>query len=107
MNNCGLVAISCNRASRFVYGETLTPEKLRRVECAEEQLRALGFRQYRVRVHGKLARLELLPEELPRMADPALRQEVNDTLKGLGFSYVTLDLAGFRSGSMNETLSSF
>ena len=91
-------------ASRFVYGERLTVEKLQRVECAEEHLRSLGFTQYRVRVHGNTARIELLPEELPRMMDEKLRLEAHETLKHLGFSYVTLDLAGFRSGSMNDTL---
>ncbi len=91
-------------ASRFVYGETITAEKLRRVEAAEDCLRSLGFRQYRVRSHGELARIELLPEELPRLADAPLREEVHDALKKLGFRYVSLDLAGFRSGSMNESL---
>ena len=91
-------------ASRFVYGETITAEKLRRVEAAEDCLRSLGFRQYRVRSHGELARIELLPEELPRLADAPLREEVHDALRKLGFRYVSLDLAGFRSGSMNESL---
>ena len=91
-------------ASRFVYGEAITPEKLSMVEQAEQYLMDQGFRQMRVRVHGNLARVEVLPEDIPRLLSDELRRSVSDRLKGLGFSYVTLDLAGFRSGSMNEVL---
>ena len=91
-------------ASRFVYGETITPEKLSMVEQAEQYLMDQGFRQMRVRVHGNLARVEVLPEDIPRLLSDELRRSVSDRLKSLGFSYVTLDLAGFRSGSMNEAL---
>ena len=91
-------------ASRFVYGEAITPEKLSMVEQAEQYLMDQGFRQMRVRVHGNLARVEVLPEDIPRLLSDELRRSVSDRLKSLGFSYVTLDLAGFRSGSMNEAL---
>jgi uncharacterized protein len=91
--------------SRFVYGEEITPEKLAMVDTAEEYLRSLGFGQLRVRVHGTMARLELSPSEISRIADDVLRERINTFLKNLGFSYVTLDLQGYRSGSMNETLS--
>lgn len=91
-------------ASRFVYGETITAEKLSMVEQAEEYLMGLGFRQMRVRVHGSLARIELMPNDFVRMLDDTLRIAVYDQLKALGFSYVSLDLKGYRMGSMNEVL---
>ena len=90
-------------ASRFVYGETLTAHKLATVEMAENILLSAGFNQLRVRVHGNLARLEVLPEDFPRLME--LRASIVDKFKSLGFSYVTLDLQGYRVGSMNETLS--
>lgn len=93
-------------ASRFVYGETITAEKLGMVEKAEEYLMSLGFRQMRVRIHGNLARLELMPEDFARMLDDSLRMQVYETIKGYGFSYVSLDLKGYRTGSMNEILNS-
>lgn len=65
----------------------------------------LGFRQFRVRIHGTLARLEVLPEDFPRLTEENTRTLIVSTLKNLGFSYVSMDLAGYRSGSMNETLS--
>ncbi len=92
-------------ASRFVYGETISEEKLKRVEEAEQLLLDLGFRQMRVRVHGNIARIEVLPEEISKLTDEKVRNTVYNTLKGLGFDYVTMDLAGYRTGSMNETLS--
>lgn len=91
-------------ASRFVYGETITPEKLSMVEQAEQFLMEQGFRQMRVRVHGNLARIEVPSGEIPRFAEPSFRQTITARFRDLGFSYVTLDLFGFRSGSMNETL---
>ena len=91
-------------ASRFVYGETITSEKLLMVERAEELLREKGFRQFRVRIHGTIARIELLPEDLSRMLDEKLRNEIVDKLKRYGFTYVSLDLEGYRTGSMNEVL---
>lgn len=86
-------------ASRFVYGETLTEEKLRRVEQAEAFLHENGFSQVRVRVHQKLARIEVLPNEMETLF--AKRGDISEKLSSLGFDYVTLDLRGFRSGSMN------
>lgn len=91
-------------ASRFAYGETITREKLGMVERAEELLLSLGFQQERVRIHGDMARIEVLSEDFPRFADEALRQQVYSALKGLGFSYVSLDLRGYRTGSMNEVI---
>ena len=89
-------------ASRFVCGETLTAEKLSRVEAAEKFLSDLSFGQLRVRVHGNLARIEVLPEDFSRLMKE--RVEVVEKLKSLGFDYVTLDLQGYRVGSMNEPL---
>ena len=91
-------------ASRFMYGERITREKLGMVERAEELLQGMGFRQMRVRLHGKMARIEILPEEFSRIVQDEIRTRVYDELKGLGFSYVTLDMKGYRTGSMNETL---
>ena len=91
-------------ASRFVYGETINEEKLGMVDRAEQLMIDLGFRQVRVRIHDKLARIEVLPEEIARAAQPDVRKKINDGLREYGFAYVTLDLAGYRTGSMNETL---
>ena len=89
-------------ASRFVYGESLTEEKLSQVESAEEFLFDKGFNQLRVRVHGNLARIEILPEDFPKLMK--LRGDIVNKLKSLGFDYVTLDLQGYRVGSMNSGL---
>lgn len=89
-------------ASRFVYGETITEEKLAMVDKAEQLLLDLGFRQVRVRIHGDIARIEILPSEFAKLMEDAVRDKVNSTLKNLGFSYVAMDLEGYRSGSMNE-----
>ena len=91
-------------ASRFPYGEEITPEALRRVGEAEDYLFSLGFKQVRVRHYGPLARIELLKEEMERLMDSPLRDAVVSQLKKMGYHYVTLDLQGFRSGSMNEVL---
>lgn len=91
-------------ASRIPYGERLTDENLQQVSRAEESLRALGLTQVRVRHHGSVARIEMLPEDLSRLADSGWRQEVVDRVKQAGYLYVTADLGGFRSGSMNEPL---
>lgn len=91
-------------ASRFVYGETISEEKLRMVDKAEQFLLDLGFRQLRVRIHGRLARIELIPEEFDRFMQEDVRSKVYEELKKLGFTYVTLDILGYRTGSMNETL---
>ena len=91
-------------ASRFVYGEPITKEKLQMVEEAEEYLRDMGFQQFRVRVHGTMARIEVLPEEMGRLFETKNRETISRKLKELGFSYVTADLMGYRTGSMNEPL---
>lgn len=89
-------------ASRFVYGEPITAERLRMVEKAEALLKELGFTQYRVRIHGLLSRIEVLPEDIERIMQPEIRQRIQEELRGYGFSYVTVDLDGYRMGSMNE-----
>jgi len=91
-------------ASRFPYGERITEEKLRQVGEAESYIHSLGARQVRVRHHGKVARIEVLPDDMPRLFDPATRQALVEHFKKLGFHYVTLDLQGYRTGSMNEPL---
>ena len=89
-------------SSRFPYGTQITPDRLRRVDGFEDGLRALGFRQLRVRFHDAIARLELEVGELPRALE--LRDRIVALGRELGFAYVALDLAGFRSGSLNEVL---
>jgi pyridinium-3,5-biscarboxylic acid mononucleotide sulfurtransferase len=91
-------------SSRFQYGEAITPEKLRRIDAAEAFVRSLGFRQFRVRHHDRLARLELPPEEMGRLFEDGRHQAVVKRFRELGYLYVTLDLQGFRSGSANEIL---
>ncbi len=91
-------------ASRIPYGERITEEVLRRVEESERYLRQLGFNQVRVRSHGRLARIEVAAEEVGKLAEPSLREAIVARLKELGFGYVTGDLQGYRSGSMNEAL---
>ena len=91
-------------ASRIAYGVEVTPERLDRVARAESFLRTLGLTQLRVRDHGDLARLEVPVEDVARLASDELRGRVASFMRELGFSYVTLDLEGFRSGSMNAVL---
>jgi len=91
-------------SSRIEYGRAVTPEALAQVERGEDALRSLGFRQVRVRHHGALVRLEIAPEELSRALSPEMAAQFTRIFKGLGFTYVTLDLEGFRSGSMNALL---
>jgi uncharacterized protein len=91
-------------SSRFQYGDPITAEKLRRVDEAEAFVRGLGFRQFRVRDHDRLARLELAPEELGRLWQEDRHGAIARRLRELGYLYVTLDLQGFRSGSANEAL---
>ena len=83
----------------------VTPERLALVELGEAALRELGFRQFRVRLHENLARVEISPEEMPRALSPEMAASIADRLKAAGFAYVTLDLQGYRQGSLNETLS--
>ena len=91
-------------SSRFVYGEEITEKKLKMVDLAEQLLLDLGFSQVRVRIHGNLARIEITPQEFEKIMEPGCRDMVYGKLKEYGFSYVSLDLKGYRTGSMNETL---
>jgi pyridinium-3,5-biscarboxylic acid mononucleotide sulfurtransferase len=91
-------------SSRFQYGDRITPEKLRQVDQAEAFLRGLGFRQFRVRHHERLARLELPPEEMGRLWEDGRHAAIVRRFRELGYHFVTLDLQGFRSGSANEAL---
>ena len=91
-------------ASRIAYGIEVTPERLDRVARAEAFVRGLGLRQLRVRDHGDLARIEVPLEHVEQLAEPTMRAQIVEHLKGLGFVHVTLDLEGFRSGSMNASL---
>jgi pyridinium-3,5-biscarboxylic acid mononucleotide sulfurtransferase len=83
----------------------VTEERLGLVERGEAALRSLGFRQFRVRLHDKLGRVEIASEELPRALTPEMALAICTTLKAAGFTYVTLDLEGYRQGSLNESLS--
>jgi uncharacterized protein len=91
-------------SSRIEYGRAVTREALAQVEQGEDALRALGFRQVRVRHHGETVRVEIAREEMPQALTPAMAAEFTRIFKALGFTYVTLDLEGFRSGSMNALL---
>ncbi len=91
-------------SSRIAYGIEVTPERLAIVEKGEEALRGLGFKQFRVRYHGELVRLEIAPEELPRALDPSMARKFVEVFKPLGFKFVTLDLEGYRQGSLNTHL---
>ena len=101
-------------SSRFVYGETITQKKLGMVDKAEQLLLDLGFHQVRVRIHGgdmetgditgTIARIEVEPKEFAKLMEPATREQIANALKSYGFTYVTLDLFGYRTGSMNATL---
>jgi uncharacterized protein len=91
-------------ASRFPYGDRITEEKLRQVGRAESVLRKEGFRQFRVRHHGSVARIEVAPEEMARFYDPEFVAGIVREIKELGYKYVSLDLEGYRTGSMNEML---
>jgi pyridinium-3,5-biscarboxylic acid mononucleotide sulfurtransferase len=92
-------------SSRFPYGTEITLPRLRQVQQSEEVLRRLGFRQLRVRYHGDLARVEVDAQDIPLLLDAKLRTRIVRSLKQAGFAYVTLDLQGYRTGAMNETLS--
>jgi len=91
-------------SSRLPYGTRVTPERLHQVEEGEERLRALGFRQVRLRHHGPLARVEIDPAELPRALDPDMARRIAAEIRALGFRWVSLDLEGYRTGSLNEAL---
>lgn len=91
-------------ASRFVYGEEITVEKLHQIDRAEQFLIELGFLEERVRMHGNLARIEVPPKDIPRLASEEVRNKVYEEFKKLGFLFVALDLKGYQTGSMNATL---
>jgi len=89
-------------SSRFPYGTEITPERLGRVDRFEDGLRALGFRQLRVRYHGEVARIEIEPDAMARALEPGVREAIVALGKGEGFTFVALDLGGFASGSLNQ-----
>ncbi|MBI3406536.1 MAG: hypothetical protein HY046_13875 [Acidobacteria bacterium] len=91
-------------SSRIPYGTPVTAETLSLVEQGESILRTMGFLQFRVRFHGDLARIEIAPEELPRALQPEMMAVMNECFRKIGFAYVTLDLQGYRQGSLNEAL---
>jgi uncharacterized protein len=91
-------------SSRFQYGDRITPEKLRRVDAAEAFMRSLGFRQFRVRHHDRLARIEVAHDEMARLWDAGRREAIVKRLRELGYVFVAVDLAGFQSGSANLLL---
>jgi len=101
--NWDLPASPC-LASRFPYGETIAAEGLRMVGAGERYLRGLGFGSVRVRHHGAVARIEVGEDDIPRAAEAPVRRAIVEHLRGLGYSYIALDLQGFRSGSLNEVL---
>ncbi|MDK2821434.1 MAG: pyridinium-3,5-biscarboxylic acid mononucleotide sulfurtransferase [Clostridia bacterium] len=91
-------------SSRIPYGESITPQKLQQIAHAESYLHKLGFKEVRVRHHGSIARLEVNPSAFSVVTDDSVRKELISYFRKLGFTYITLDLQGFRSGSMNEVL---
>jgi uncharacterized protein len=91
-------------SSRLPYGTPATIRTVKTVEKGEEEVRALGFRQFRVRFHGELVRIEIAPDEIERALNPEMARRFVEIFKPLGFHYVTLDLEGYRQGSLNETL---
>lgn len=91
-------------SSRFPYGESITPKRLKMIDQAEQYLLDLGIWQVRVRIHDNLARIEVDEEGFVTFSDPQLRKQIYDEFKKIGFTYVSLDLIGYRTGSMNETL---
>ncbi|MBQ8934731.1 MAG: ATP-dependent sacrificial sulfur transferase LarE [Lachnospiraceae bacterium] len=91
-------------SSRFVYGEAISREKLEMVDKAEQLLLDFGFHQVRVRIHGTLARIELMPDEFSKLIEKDIRNRVTSAFRSFGFTYVTMDLIGYRTGSMNEVI---
>ena len=91
-------------ASRFAYGEEITAEKLHMIDRAEQYLIELGFVEERVRMHGDLARIEVPAADIPRIAADEIRSSIYEEFRKIGFLYVSLDLKGYRTGSMNEAL---
>ncbi|MFA5553880.1 MAG: ATP-dependent sacrificial sulfur transferase LarE [Phycisphaerae bacterium] len=93
-------------SSRIAYGLKISQENLKQVEDAEDYLRSLGFDEFRVRHHGETARIEVHVQDMPKLTGEQTRQKIVEKLKEIGFKFVAMDLAGFRSGSLNETLTS-
>jgi pyridinium-3,5-biscarboxylic acid mononucleotide sulfurtransferase len=91
-------------SSRVPYGTAVTPEIMDKIDRAEAALRALGFRQFRVRAHGELARIEIAQDELARGFEPSVSADISEGVKAAGFKFVTLDLEGYRQGSLNSLL---
>lgn len=91
-------------SSRFPYGQSITGEKLTLVAAAEDYLRSIGLRQFRVRHHDTIARIEVMPDDIPGLLENGRRKELVNKFKEIGYKYVTLDMEGYRSGSMNEVL---
>ncbi|MBV8907283.1 MAG: TIGR00268 family protein, partial [Acidobacteriia bacterium] len=91
-------------SSRIPYGTPVTIQNVKTVESGEEQVKAMGFRQFRVRFHGEMVRLEIAPEEMPKALNLEMAQRFTSLFKSLGFKYVALDLEGYRQGSLNEVL---
>ena len=91
-------------SSRIPYGTPVTIQNIKTVEIGEEEIRALGFRQFRTRFHGELVRIEISPDELPAALNPEMARLLTAIFKRLGYKYVTLDLEGYRQGSLNEVL---
>ncbi len=104
LSNWNKPAYAC-LSSRFPYGQSITEEKISMVAEAEKYLRDLGLIQFRVRHHETIARIEVMPEDIHILTNSPAREELTARFKEIGFTYVTLDLAGYRSGSMNEVLS--
>ena len=100
---CDKPSFAC-LSSRFQYGDAITAEKLRQIDAAEAFVQSLGFRQFRVRHHDRLARLEIAREEMARLWEDGVRDSIVARLRELGYLYVTVDLQGFRSGSVNDAL---
>ena len=97
------LAMAC-LASRIPFGDRITPEVLRMIARAEKSIRKQGFREVRVRHHGKVARIEVAPEEINNILDPKIRKKISADLKKIGYTYVSIDLEGYRTGSLNEEL---
>ncbi|MCR4618636.1 MAG: ATP-dependent sacrificial sulfur transferase LarE [Lachnospiraceae bacterium] len=91
-------------STRIPYGELITVEKLKMIEKGEEKLREMGFEQVRVRAHGNLARIETLPEDIIKAAEPVNSAAINEYFRSIGFTYVSLDLGGYKTGSMNREI---
>ncbi len=91
-------------SSRIPYGTPVTIQNVKTVEAGEEEIKALGFRQFRVRFHGEIVRIEIAPDELPKALTPEMARAFTGIFKALGFKYITLDLEGYRQGSLNEVL---